>query len=87
MTEPAIDMKCMLKVLAIILWLSVIVLLVAVTELAIGDMFYLFLFNNLGLFSYYLRSLFLLLSLGYTCDFFLNKARIENLQIGVKKKF
>ena len=43
MIESATDMKYLLKVLAIISWLSVTVLLVAVTELAIGDLFYLFL--------------------------------------------
>jgi len=44
MIKSATDMKYLLKVLAIISWLSIIVVLVAVTELPIGDLFYLFLF-------------------------------------------
>jgi len=44
MIEPVTYMKYLLKVLAIILWLSVTVLLVAETELPVGDLFYLFLF-------------------------------------------
>jgi len=37
-------MKYLLKVLAAISWLSITVLFIVVTELPIGDLFYLFLF-------------------------------------------